>query len=131
MSSGAVNPGHIVAVIDFSAETLREIADHIEASTRFEHFVYREAELDAVWSLTGFAMLQERDASKRAAAAQVRDAAHRVHDLIGEEKPREALETLRAACAAFSARTFSQLARLSHLRAVEAGKAFIFSRGMS
>jgi hypothetical protein len=92
-----VNPAHIVAVVDFSPETLRQIADRLEASTRFEHFVYREAELDAVWSLTGFAMRWEKDPSRRDAVALLRSVAHRAHDLIGEQRPDEALHALRSA----------------------------------
>lgn len=91
-----MNPAHIVAVTDFSPETLREIADHIAASSSFEHFVYREAELDAVWSLTGFAIRWENDPSKRDAVALLRNVAHQAHDLIGEERPAEALDALRS-----------------------------------
>jgi len=31
----------------------------MEASTDFEHLVYREAELDAIWSITGFFLVNE------------------------------------------------------------------------
>jgi hypothetical protein len=93
----AVNPGHIVAVTDFSPDTLRDIAAHIEVSSRFEHFVYREAELDAVWSLTGFALRRTRDPEIHKTAARIREAAHRAHDLIGEQRCSEALTALRSA----------------------------------
>ena len=92
-----VNPGHIVAVRDFSTDTLRDIAAHLEVSSRFEHFVYREAELDAVWSLTGFALRRTRDPDLRKTASRIREAAHRAHDLIGEQRYFEALTALRSA----------------------------------
>ena len=44
-----MNPGHQVPIDDFSDETLRNIAAHLEVSTTFEHFVYRESELDEVY----------------------------------------------------------------------------------
>ena len=84
----------MVVVVDFSPETLRQIADHIAVSTRFEHFIYREAELDAIWSLTGFAIRSERDPLKRNEVELLRSAAHRAHDLIGEQKPDQALDAL-------------------------------------
>lgn len=43
-----LDPAHIVPVADFEPETLSNIVAHLEASTDFEHLVYREADLDAV-----------------------------------------------------------------------------------
>jgi hypothetical protein len=91
-----VNPGHIVAVRDFSRDTLQDIAAHLEVSSRFEHFVYREAELDAVWSLTSFALRRTGDPETRNAAARIHEAAHRAHDLVGEHRRSEALTALRS-----------------------------------
>ncbi|MBV9503840.1 MAG: hypothetical protein JO323_02425 [Acidobacteriia bacterium] len=85
-----MNPNHMVAVHDFSPETLAAVAAHLEASTEFEHLVYREAELDAIWSLTGFAPAQHADAQR------LHEAAHRAHDLVGEGWPQEAAALLRA-----------------------------------
>ena len=87
----AVNPAHIVTVRDFSPETLQDIAAHLEVSTDFEHLVYREAELDAIWSITGFALYQRPDA----AVARLHEGAHRAHDLVGEGRPRDAAVILR------------------------------------
>ena len=88
----AVNPAYIVTVRDFSPVTLEAIAAHLDVSTDFEHLVYREAELDAIWSLTGFALSQTHDT----AVARLHEAAHRAHDLVGEGFPREAAALLRA-----------------------------------
>ena len=87
----AVNPAHIVTVRDFSPETLQAIAAHLDVSTDFEHLVYREAELDAIWSITGFFLSQKPDA----AVARLHEEAHRAHDLVGEGRPREAAALLR------------------------------------
>ena len=89
----AVNPAHIVSVRDFSPETLAAIAAQLEASTEFEHLVYREAELDAIWSITGFAMAKNSDHGDD--AARLHAAAHHAHDLVGEGRPREAAALLR------------------------------------
>ncbi len=87
----AVNPSHIVTVRDFSAETLQAVAEHLEVSTDFEHLVYREAELDAIWSITGFCLSQRADA----AVARLHEGAHRAHDLVGEGRPQDAAVILR------------------------------------
>ncbi len=93
--SDAVNPAHIVTVRDFSAETVRSIASHLDVSTDFEHLVYREAELDAIWSITGFYLSKERDAPERESLMRLHEGAHRAHDLVGEGRPREAAVLLR------------------------------------
>src|SRR5438309_2560009 len=58
-ASRDVNPDHIVSVKDFSSDTLRNVIAHLKASTSFEHLVYREAELDAIWTITGFFLANE------------------------------------------------------------------------
>jgi hypothetical protein len=92
----AVNPAHIVTVRDFSPETLGAIVVQLEASTDFEHLVYREAELDAIWSITGFALVgQALPPANREFAARLHAGAHRAHDLVGDGRPREAAALLR------------------------------------
>ena len=86
-----MNPSHIVTVRDFSPDTLQAIAAHLEVSTDFEHLVYREAELDAIWSITGFFLSQKPDST----VARLHEGAHRAHDLVGEGRPREAAVILR------------------------------------
>jgi len=90
-----VNPAHIVAVRDFSPDTLETIAALLEVSTDFEHLVYREAELDAIWSITGFFLAQNTDLAPRAAVTRLHEGAHRAHDLVGDRRPREAAALLR------------------------------------
>jgi hypothetical protein len=84
-----------VAVTDFSPETLLEVIAHLEASTDFEHLVYREAELDAIWSLTGFSLSRARDPRQREPLARLHAIAHQAHDLVGQRRPREAAGLLR------------------------------------
>jgi len=89
------NPGHIVTVADFSDDTLREMIAALEVSTEFEHLVYRESELDAVWSIAGFALTDEPNAVRRAAITRLRETAHLAHDLVADRRPREAADTLK------------------------------------
>jgi hypothetical protein len=56
VNGGGLNPGHIVTVTDCSPGTFRDIIAHLEVSTDFEYLVYRESELDALWSASGFAL---------------------------------------------------------------------------
>jgi hypothetical protein len=90
-----LNPAHIVAVTDLSAETLRSIIAHLEVSTDFEHLVYRESELDAIWSLAGFLVNREPDPTLHDKVLHLRSVAHRAHDLVAARLPRDAAELLR------------------------------------
>ena len=89
------NPAHIVTIRDFSRTTLRAIIAHLELSTDFEHFVYREAELDAIWSITGFLLAQELHPAQHDGIRRLHEGAHRAHDLVGECRPRDAAALLR------------------------------------
>ncbi len=90
-----LNPAHIVTVANFSPETLRDVIAHLEVSTDFEHLVYREAELDAIWSLTGFFLCNAPDSAERHQVALLHDTAHRAHDLVADRRPRDAAMLLR------------------------------------
>jgi len=91
-----LNPTHIVTVTDFSDETLRELIAALEVSTEFEHLIYRESELDAVWSIAGFALNDEPNPARRDAIARLRDTAHLAHDLVADRRPREAANKLKS-----------------------------------
>jgi len=90
-----VNPEHIVPVTNFSADTLWSIIAHLDVSTEFEHLVYREAELDAIWSITGFFLVNEPDSSQREAVKRLHTGAHKAHDLVADRRPAEAATLLR------------------------------------
>ena len=94
-SQSEVNPAHIVPVTNFSADTLWSIIAHMEVSTDFEHLVYREAELDAIWSITGFFLVNEPDSSQREAVKRLHAGALRAHDLVADRRPEEAATVLR------------------------------------
>ena len=91
-----LSPARIVAVTDFSPEILRNIIAHLEVSTDFDHLVYREAELDAIWSITGFALKYEPDSNRREAAVRLHAIAHVAHDLVAARRPGEAATVLRS-----------------------------------
>jgi hypothetical protein len=91
-----LNPAHIVPVTDFSPETLRNVIAHLEISTDFDHLVYREAELDAIWSITGFVLGNEPSLTKRGHAARLHEVAHVAHDLVADRRPAEAAAVLRS-----------------------------------
>ena len=93
-----MNADHLVPVEDFSEETLRNIVAHLEGSTTFEHFVYRESELDEVCRLVDDAIQGghgRADAKQRARWQVIFDAARDAHDLVGNEDPERAAERLR------------------------------------
>ena len=93
-----MNPAHLVPVEDFSEETLRNLVAHLEESTTFEHFVYRESELDEVCRLVDDALQGGRgrvDEQQRARWHAIFDAARDAHDLVGSEDPERAAERLR------------------------------------
>ena len=93
-----MNPDHLVPVEDFSEETLRNIVAHLEASTTFEHFVYRESELDEVCRLVDDVLregMRRVDAEQRARWQLIFEAARDAHDLVGIEEPERAAERLR------------------------------------
>ena len=96
LSPEEVNPAHIVNVADFSANTLRNIIAHIEVSTDFEHLVYREAELDAIWSITGFFLVNEPHSNQREAVRRLHAGAHKAHDLVADRRPADAAVVLRS-----------------------------------
>ena len=90
-----VNPEHIVTVADFSSETLQSMIAHLQFSTAFEHLVYREAELDALWTITGFYLRAPPDSDQRRQVILLHDGAHQAHDLVADGRPRDAAAILR------------------------------------
>jgi len=95
-SQSEVNPAHIVPVTNFSADTLWSIIAHMEVSTDFEHLVYREAELDAIWSITGFFLMNETHSNQIEAVRRLHAGAHKAHDLVADRRPAEAAMILRS-----------------------------------
>ena len=93
-----MDPAHVVVVDDFSDDTLRNIAAHLDESTSFEHFIYRESELDEVCRLVELALEGSRgrvDEPQRARWQAVFEAARDAHDLVAAEEPARAAARLR------------------------------------
>jgi hypothetical protein len=91
-----VNPGRIVSIQDFSPNTLWNIVAHLKVSTSFEHLVYREAELDAIWTITGFFLVSESPSIARDTVKRLHEGAHRAHDLVADRRPQAAASVLEA-----------------------------------
>ena len=93
-----MSPDHLVPVEDFSEATLRNLVAHLEQSTTFEQFVYRESELDEVCRLVDDALQGghgRADERQRARWQTIFDAAREAHDLVGNEEPDRAAARLR------------------------------------
>ena len=88
------NPNHIVAVTDFSPETIRDVIAHMRLSATFEQLIFREAELNALWSLSAFALQQHSSADQRDRIRRFREALVESHNLLGEKRPLVATEPL-------------------------------------
>ena len=95
-AAGEVNPGHIVSVKDFSPDTLRNVIAHLRASTSFEHLVYREAELDAIWTITGFFLVNEPASGQHDHVKRLHTETHKAHDLVAGRQPGAAATVLEA-----------------------------------
>jgi hypothetical protein len=93
--SSDVNPSYIVTVTDFSPDTLRSIIAHLKVSREFEHLVYREAELDAIWCITGFFLGEESDSTRRELVKLLHAGAREAHDLVAEQRPEDAATVLK------------------------------------
>lgn len=89
------NPSDIVTVTDFAPSTLRIIIAHLELSTEFEHMVYREAELDAIWSMTSFFLVNESNLSLLDAVKRLNEGVRKAHDLVADHHPQAAATLLR------------------------------------
>ena len=72
------------------------IIAHLEVSSEFEHMIYREAELDAIWSITEFFLVYESGSNRRGFAARLNAAALQAHDLVAEGRAADAATILRS-----------------------------------
>lgn len=96
-ASRRVDPGRVVDVADYSRDTLRSVLAHVEVSTTFSHFVYREAEMDTLLRLTTTA-LDAAEEDRRPNDAQrlhtLLDALVDAHNFVGEQRPHQAAQRL-------------------------------------
>jgi hypothetical protein len=91
-----VNPAHIVSVQDFSEATLRSVIAHLEVSTDFDHLVYREAELDAIWTITGYFLANQPHSNDRDTVKRLHAGVHQAHDFVAASRPDAAAAVLKA-----------------------------------
>lgn len=96
----ALDPTRIIEVLDYSDATLQNILAHVEVSTEFSHFVYREAELDTILRLVTAAIEEDRARNASIAAGRLENIlqlAIDAHNFVGERNPAAAAQSLRNA----------------------------------
>ena len=85
---------------DFSPDTLLSLVERIESSSGFQHFIFREAELDDLWRQVEYALVHARsdgDGSRDVDRLQVLlDCVVAAHDLVSVSKKEEAMAQLQA-----------------------------------
>ena len=89
---------------DLAPRTLLEVAGRLDVAGSFEDLIYRESEVDALWTLVDLeARRAELDGAVEEAQrwAGVRERLWAVHDLIPEGRGPEAAALLRALAADF------------------------------
>ncbi len=95
MNDFDVNPSNVVLVEDFSEDTIENLFAHLEVSSQFEHYIYRESEMDSLWRLIDMAVRAEGQGPNAPRLQRVLEAAREAHDLVGDERPLEAAKRLR------------------------------------
>ncbi len=94
-----VNPFNVLRVEDYSRGTLEALAAQLDHSTTTDQFVYREAELDAVWSQIDMALRRARlandDPDEIQHLSRLLDAVWDAHNLVGGEDAPAAAACLR------------------------------------
>jgi hypothetical protein len=87
-------------VDDFGNDTLLVITERLEQSSRYQHFILREAELDDVWrhieTAIKVAHAQGREGADVEELQHLLDAVMAAHDLVADGDAREAAARLRA-----------------------------------
>jgi hypothetical protein len=94
-----LDPTRIISIQDYTPATLQAVIAQLERSTSVDHFVYREAELDALWSLLEVALRTARQqhapATEVARLEGLFQAVRQAHDLVAAEAPQAAAARLR------------------------------------
>ena len=85
---------------DFSPDTLLSLVERIESSSGFQHFIFREAELDDLWRQVERALVHaQSDANEHRDVARLQtllECVEAAHDLVSESKKEEAMAQLQA-----------------------------------
>jgi hypothetical protein len=84
---------------DFGNDTLLTLAERLEQSTRYQHYILREAELDDVWRHVETALkVAEASGDSGPGVVELRSllaAVMAAHDLVADGSPNEAAARLR------------------------------------
>lgn len=76
------DPQGVVVVQELDPETVELVISLLHRSTRFDHLVYRESEIDTLWSLADMQVRAGRTGSKN-----LRQILWSAHDLVGDGRP--------------------------------------------
>jgi hypothetical protein len=94
-----MDPTRTIPVQDYTPATLRAVVTQLEGSTTVDHLVYRESELDALWSLLDVEVRRAQARGENEARMQelreLFDAATDAHNLVGADDPEAAARRLR------------------------------------
>lgn len=86
----SVSPLDLVRIEALSSEAVEAVIARIDASTDFDHLVYRESEVDALWSLADMAARRAEPGAERLV-----ELLWTAHDLLGEGRIDAAVTVLR------------------------------------
>ena len=88
----------IYQVQELTAETITAVADRVARATTFEDLIYRESEIDALWSLADIAARTAEldNTADRDRWAELRERLWEAHDLVPEGRCTESAAVLRA-----------------------------------
>ena len=93
-----IDLSEMIAIDDFSNDTLIALADRLEQSTSFHELLVREAELDEIYRRVETALIDatsSNDAHSTAGLQQLFQRVWEAHDLAAEGEPKEAARRLR------------------------------------
>src|SRR6266496_467030 len=81
-----IEPNGVVPVPDCSAGSLQMVSDRIERSTRFQHYILRADELDALWRHIETALITAQVEGRSGADVEqlqrLRESVLEAHDLV-------------------------------------------------
>jgi len=93
-----IDLSEMIAIDDFSNDTLIALADRLERSTTFQELLVREAELDEIYRRVETALIDATSANDSHSITGLQQLFQRVweaHDLAAEGEPLEAARRLR------------------------------------
>lgn len=85
----------IFDVVELTPETVLEVAERTAAAQTFSDYIYRESELDALWSLADIAATRPQPGTDTEHFARLRDRLEEAHDLLPDERGADAAAILR------------------------------------